>query len=77
MYWFVVVEKGRREGCSSALRCKESESSVVERERRRKSRRAVWLKQKEGERCGIAEGAGGAGAVGSWDMFGGGDGGGG
>ena len=41
----------------------------MERERRRKSRRAVWLKQKEGERVGMAEGVGGAGAVGSCDMF--------
>ena len=32
-------------------------------------RRAVWLKQKEGERVGMAEGVGGAGAVGSCDMF--------
>lgn len=62
------MEKGVREGWSRRFRCSERESSVVARERRRKSRRAVVLKQNEGERVGISDGLGGAGAVGSCDM---------
>lgn len=66
------MEKGVREGWSRRFRCNDKESSVVARESRRKSRRAVVLKQKEGDRLGTSDGLGGAGAVGSCDMFAGG-----
>jgi hypothetical protein len=45
-----VGRKGVREGVRRAFRWRETESSTVERERRRKSRRAVVLKQNWGMR---------------------------
>ena len=68
----LVVENGSLEGCSRRFRCSDNESSVVARDRRRKSRRAVVLKQNDGDSVGISDGLGGAGAVGSCDMVGGG-----
>lgn len=58
--WRVEVEVGskpRREGVRRALRLVEIESSICERERRRKSRRKRVLKQKVGERVGRVGGS--------------------
>lgn len=67
--WVSVVVKVAREGVRRALRCSETESSMVLRERRRKSRNAVVLRQNCGLRRGLEAGTGAAGAVGSCDIL--------
>ena len=62
--WRVEVEEGVKgdvvEGVESAFRLVDIESSMTERERRRKERRVEWEKQREGVRGG---------GEGGWDIM--------
>lgn len=57
-----------REGCRSAFKCAEIESSIVARDNRKKSRRAVVLKQNCGVRLGCVERSDMVGSRGSGDL---------